>query len=271
MSARVTFAIAAFLVGCGSSSEPAQHAPAEAGVVVEYDAGAAPQPKRTMKSVPLFGETPVHNLLIDPTFETGNPGIGRWYSNIGTGLNAEGPRVVQSILSASPNGMSLPVGMVADVPEEGKPRAFSLLAQLPGGTGPYVVSLWISTDKPIDTAVTEWVRVGVANATGGGGIGGVEVPLDPEHQKTIGGRTWHHFRGEVPGPFALGAFLTLRFKASRTQWWLQAPSVVPKGLLAPAETKSLKRALPIELDAEERAGIAAYRRIPLDYGVGKPL
>ncbi len=43
-----------------------------------------------------------------------------------------------------------------------------------------------------------------------------------------------------------------RFKASRTQWWLQAPVVVPKGLLAPAETKSLKRARPIELEVRLR-------------------
>jgi len=268
--ARRSLLFAAVLVGCGSSSEPSQHAPAEIPISSEYDAGPPPQPKRTMKSVPLFGDTPIYNLLIDPTFDDGNPGIGRWYSNLGTSLNAEGPHVAQAILSASPSGISLPVGMVADVPEGGKPRAFSLLAQLPGGTGPYVVSLWVSSDKPLGAPVTDWVRVGVASATGTGGIGGVEVPLDPEQQKTINGRIWHRFQGEIAGPFALGAFITLRFKASRTQWWLQAPVVVPKGLLAPAETKSLKRAWPIELDAEERAGIAAYRRIPLDYGVGKP-
>jgi hypothetical protein len=145
-----------------------------------------------------------------------------------------------------------------------------LLAQLTGGTGPYVVSLWVSSDKPSDVALTEAVRVGVASATGSGGLSGLEIPLDPEQQRTLGGRTWHRYRGEVAGPFALGAFLTIRFRASRTQWWLQAPEVVPKGLLAPATTMSLKLARAIELDSEERAAIAAYKRVPLNYGVLTP-
>jgi len=266
---RLSVALAAIALGCGSSREPVQHAPPDVGVANEYDAGPAPSPARTMKSAPLFGETAIYNLLIDPTFDEGSPGIGRWYSNLGTSLNAEGPRIGQSILSASPVGIALPVAKVADIGDDGKTRSFSLIAQLPGGTGPYVVSLWVSSERPLDAAVTDWVRVGITNAVGATGLTGVEVPLDPDLQRTIAGRTWHRFRGEVAGPFVLGAFVTLRFRASRTQWWLQSPEVVPKGLLATAETKSLKVAKSIALDAEERAAIASYRRIPLDYGVGR--
>lgn len=265
MSRLWVFALLA--VGCGSSDEPQQHPPPDVGVAEPYEAGTT-APKRTMRSSPLFGETTIDNLLIDPTFEEGGPGIGRWYSNSGIStLNANGPRIGQRILSASPIGIALPVARVFDITDEGKTRAFSLLAQVPGGVGPYVVSMWLSTERPLEAPLGDTVRVGVANAGASGGITAVEVTVDESLTRTIAGRTWLRFRGEVPGPYPIGAFMTIRFKGSRNVWYLQAPEVVPKALLAPAQTMSLKLARPMDLDAEERAGIAAYQRIPLDYGV----
>jgi hypothetical protein len=217
-----------------------------------------------MRSVPLFGASAIENLLIDPTFTDGSPGIGRWYANLGTSLNGDGPAIVQTILSASPLGMSLPVGSIADAPETGSPRTISLIAQVPGGEGPYAVSLWLSTEKPVDDPLA-LVRVSVANAASTG-LSGVEIPFEATAARTVGGRVWHRVRGEAPGPFAMGAYLVIRFRPSTHRWLLQAPEIVPRALL-PTEAPMMLVGKPIELEPAELAAIAAYRRIPLDLGV----
>lgn len=259
------------LAGCGSSSEPTM--PAFAAVVPPTDAGPkpapAPAPKRAMKVVGLFGDQSIHNLLIDHTFDTGNPGIGRWYSNLGTGLSGNGPDVSSVVTSSSPEGMSLAVGAVWDTPDSGSPRTFTVLAQVPGGTGPYVVSVWLSTEKPLEGELATLARVSFAAATGSGGLTGAEIPLDDTATRVIEGRTWFRYQGEVATSPALGAFLVLRFRGSKNHWWMQAPSVVPKPL-STGKPASLSLARQVELDDAERAAVQAYRRIPLDLGLGKP-
>lgn len=256
------------LVGCGSSSEPTQTPASEPLPVADAAPPPAPAPKRTMKTVGLFGDTSIHNLVIDPTMDVGNPGIGRWYSNLGTGLSGNGPDTAAVVTASSPIGLSLAVATVADIPDSGAPRTFTLLAQVPGGTGPYVVSVWLSTDKPLDGELASLVRVSLAAATAGG-LTGSEVPRDESATRTIDGRTWYLYRGEVAGSPTLGAYFVIRFRGSKNRWWLQAPSVVPKPLLS-GTPASLRVALPHALDDEERAAVQAYRRIPLDLGVGKP-
>ncbi|MBI2388685.1 MAG: hypothetical protein HYV09_03625 [Deltaproteobacteria bacterium] len=262
--------LCALLVGCGSSSEPTPHATPDAGALSVADASpidALARPVRTMKQVGLFGGTSVDNLLIDPSFDEGNPGIGRWYSNLGTALAGNGPPVEHVVTSSSPIGVSLPVGAVSDVPESGSPRTFSLIAQVPGGKGPYVVSLWLATEKEPIGDLPTLVRVSLAGATAGG-INGSEIPREDESTRVIDGRTWVRYRGEVGGPFTLGAYVVVRFRGSKNRWWLQAAEVLPKQLLT--ETKTLRVALPFDLDDAERAAIREYRRIPLDLGVGAP-
>lgn len=257
----------ALVAGCGSSSEPTLPPLAEPAAAVDAGTPPAPTPKRTMKTVGLFSELPIHNLLIDHTFDVGNPGIGRWYSNLGTGLSGNGPDTQTVVTSSSPGGMSLAVASVADIPDTGSPRTFTLLAQVPGGTGPYVTSVWISTEKPLDGDLDSLVRVSLANATGAVSLTGTEIPRD--ETRVIDGRTWVRYQGEVAGSPTLGAYFVIRFRGSKNRWWLQAPVVVPKGLM-PSTPASLRLALPHALDDEERAAIWAYRRMPLDRGVNKP-
>ena len=254
---------AAVLVGCGSSEEPQQHPTPDVGLAaVEVDA-AAPAAVRTMKTVSLFGDTAVGNLLIDPTFDDAGPGVGRWLSNLGTSPTGGGPTIEQIVLSDSPASASIALGAMSDIPEKGSPRTFSLVAQVPGGTGPYIVSLWVSSDKPTEGDLTTLVRVSLANASGIS-ISGFEIPHESE--RTIAGRVWHHYRGEVAGPFSMGAYMMVRLRASRTRWYLQAPEVVPSKLMASDTAKALvgKHVL---LEPEERAAIAAYQRIPRVQGV----
>lgn len=251
-------ALVLLLVGCGSSSEPRQHDAPDVGLV-EVGATPAPRPAvRTMKTVPLFGGSAIENLLIDPTLQGGDPGIGRWYSNFGTTITLDGPALGQLVLSAAPVGVSLPVGTI----EDPSAKTFSLVAQVPGGTAPYSVSVWISTEKPLDVDIGSFIRVSLASGQGTG-LSGIEIAHETE--QTIGGRIWHRYRAEAPGPYAIGAYLTIRFRPSKHRWYLQSPEVIPKKLL-PADTKmSLGRK--IELEPEERGAIAAYQRIPLVYGV----
>ncbi len=261
----------ALLVGCGSSSEPP---PARGyAVVPSEDAGTAtvdaavPQ-IRTLKQVGLFGETNVQNLVLDPSFEDGSPGIGRW---IVSSTATEPPALLPMITSNAPNGVSLRVVSVSDIPASGtaNPRAFSVMAQLPGGTGPFVAQVWISTEKPVDLAtLTPLVRVSISPASSTSPTSGSELPLDPTATRVIDGRTWLLYRGEITGPFQVGAWFSIRMRGSRNKWWLHAPEFVPKALLAEAQTKSLHLARPHALDADELSAIARYRRIPLDYGVG---
>jgi hypothetical protein len=251
----LTLAAVAGALGCGSSEVPQQHPAPDVGVV-EIDAAPAPKSIRTLKNVPLFGGTAIENLLIDPTFEPGDTGIGRWFSSMGTGLSLDGPALSQLVLSDAPLGLSLPIGSVMHAT-----RTFSLVAQVPGGSGPYVVSLWLSTDKPLDGDLTV-VRVALANAVGTG-LTGTEIVADEE--RTLAGRVWHHYRGEVAGPFTMGAYMTIRFRASKNRWFLQAPEVVPKKLITGDPKMLLGK--PFALDADERAAVAAYQRIPRIQGV----
>ncbi len=245
------------LVGCGSSAEPQQHPAPDAGIV-ELPAPVAKPAVRTLRQVPLFGGTAVENLLIDPTFDGGSPGIGRWYSNSGTTLNLEGPSLGQLVLSDAPVGLALPVGTVADAK-----RTFSLIAQVPGGSGPYVVSLWLATDEPLAGDLATLVRVSFANSSSSG-LSGSELPRE-EEPRTLAGRVWHRYRGEVAGPFTMGAYLVIRFRPSKNLWYLQAPEVVPKKLMTGEPKLLLGQAF--ALDADERAAVAAYQRIPRIQGV----
>lgn len=266
MRAVVLFALAMVSTGCDDpprlkeAAGPAPSTPAA-------DPAPSSAPLRTMKTVPLFGGSSVQNLLIDPTFEDGDPGIGRWYVNITTG----GLPIDQTVSAASPMGISLPIGVVTGLPDgaTGGPKPISMLAQLPGGKGPYAIGMWATTEAPADADDAKNIRVTLAQITGAKGL---DIGLDEAATRVIGGRTWFHFSGiallDKDHPiesFTLGAVLTIRMASSKTKYWLQAPEVVPKPLSDVAGMKIVNQWR--ELSSDERLEIQAIKKIPLDVGI----
>jgi hypothetical protein len=266
MRAAALFALSFALTGCDDPPrliEPAGPAPSTPA------AAPAPSsaPLRTMKTVPLFGGSSVQNLLIDPTFEDGDPGIGRWYVNAATGSLPLG----QTVTAASPLGISLPVGVVTGFPDgaTGSPKSISMIAQIPGGKGPYAISLWATTATPADIDLGRTIHVTLAQITGPKGL---DIGVDPASTRVIGGRTWVRFAGiaqdsagkDVPS-FTLGALLKINMAASKTKFWLQSPEVVPKPLSDVAGMKIVNEWR--DLTTEELLEIEAIKKIPLDVGI----
>lgn len=247
-------AAALLLLGCGSSTEPQQHPAPDVGFV-EIDAAPPPtKAVRTMKTVGLFGDTSIDNLFMNPSFEPSGFGVGQWISSYGAALRGDGPELSQLVLSDSPIGTALPVGTIADAPADAAPKLFTLIAQTPGGPGPFVLSMWIASEQPIAEPISDTVRVSIVGAKTTG-LSGTEIAQESE--TTIAGRAWHHYRGEIPGPFSMGAYVMIRFRPSKSRWYLQAPELVPKKLMS--NTAALVAGKPFEVSSDERAAIAAYR------------
>ncbi|GAC1579181.1 MAG: hypothetical protein NVS3B20_26050 [Polyangiales bacterium] len=252
-------------IGCGSSK---QSDPPKAIDSTTVDAGfelplaIAVPPRRSLREVGIVGSTSIANLLIDPQFSSGQPGIGRWmYSYSGT-PDGSSPTVVQLARSDSPEGIAMRVGTVSGA------RGVVLTAQVVGGSGPYLVSLWASANDLVDDAQPlALLRVAIAGATGSS-LTGVEIKPVEGTSRRIGDRTWTHFMGEAPGPYTIGAYLIIRLKASNHNWWFQAPQVVPKVLLGGVDTRSLvlNPILSRSAEADELAAIEQYRKQPLVYG-----
>jgi hypothetical protein len=259
------FAFAALipaLVACGSSTDrstPTAPAPS-ASASATTTAAVAPS-TRTMVHRGLLGGSAIASLVLDPTFDTGSPGIGRWRFAAGQAT----PTVTQqAVLSDSPFGVGLTAGVVSDVraPGQGSPSAVSLTAEIPGGAGPFHVGLWISVDAiENESSPPTLVKVSLVQAYATKGTpAAVDVPNDPTATRVIGTRTWWRFEGDAPGPNAIGSFFLIRLRASKYRWYLQAPEVVPAPL---ASTKWLELAKRVRVaDAEELALVADYRAQP---------
>lgn len=248
-------------VGCGSSSEPAP-VPAPVTVGSTVPPSPAAPPRRTMVNVGLFGGTSMDNLILDPTFDDGGPGIGRWIARASDGSSTG---FAQRVTADAPQGASLPVGVFEET------RAYTLLAQVTGGAGPYVARLWVTTDAGGGELALSLIKVSLANA-GASGLASTDIPVAPEATRVLGGRTWSLFTGEAKGPFPLGAFLIVRVKGSKQRFLLQAPEVIPRALLGgaggPGAVGALalrKVAEPRPLDADEATAIEHARRVPLVY------
>jgi hypothetical protein len=253
--------LAAALSACGGNAElgpsptPSTTATSPTGTTV---APPSPPPPRTLVRRGLFGDSAVANLLLDPTFESGEPGVGRWMIN----PTGQPPSVVQqAILSDSPAGVGLAAGVFQDVPANGAATArFSLTTQVPGGAGPFHVGVWVAVDprenlpSPTSLVTVTFAQLWAENGT----PTKVDVPLAAERTRRIGERTWYRYEGEAPGPNPIGSMLTITMKASRYRWYVQAPEVVP----APLVTQSLKIARPVArpLEAEDVELMRAYRR-----------
>ncbi len=243
------------LLGCGSSSEPVP-VPAPVTAVSTVPPSPAAPPRRTLKNVGLFGGTSMDNLILDPTFDDGGPGIGRWIARASDGSSTS---FAQRVTADAPKGAALPVGVFEET------RAYTLLAQVTGGAGPYVARLWVTTDAGGGDAAVALVKVSLANAVGAG-LASTDIPVAPEATRVLGGHTWSLFTGEAKGPFPLGGFLIVRVKSSKQRFLLQAPEVIPRALLGGTPALSLRKAPePRPLDAEEAAAIDHARRLPLVY------
>ncbi len=242
--------MALLLAGCGSSAEPTRPIvePAPSGSI-DPQIVSAPAPVRTLKQVGLLGGTPMENLILDPTFDSGGPGIGRWINSV----EGKSTPFGQGVDARTPLGSSLPYGVFENE------KSFTLLAQLPGGPGPYVARLWVTSESGGEGTLAA-VKVSLSNAAG---IGLVATDLEPGSTRVIGGRTWTQFTGEAKGPFPLGGFMIIRVKATKQRWWMQGAEVLPTALVS---TMSLRpNVAPRPLDLDERAAIDVYRAQALIY------
>ena len=109
-------ASASSLFACGGASDTPTPTVAEASVAfdaiadIAVDASPPARVVRSLKSVPLFGDTSPANLLIDPAFESGEFGVGRWNASFGTA-----PGTFANVaMSDAPVGLAFPVGTLAD-------------------------------------------------------------------------------------------------------------------------------------------------------------
>lgn len=272
MSARGSLACAALalttaLLGCGGDEivRPAAATATDAGVDAT-DAAPPSATVRTMVQRGLFGAAKPTNLLLDPTFEQGSPGIGRWFFNGG----GTAPAVLQqAILSDSPTGVGLVAGVAEDGPGPGTSgNAISFVTQVPGGAGPFRVGVWLSVDpRENQPSPPSLVRISFAQSWAEkGSPSTLDVGLVADATRVIGARTWYRFEAEAPGPNPFGSLLTIRLRTSSYRWYLLAPEVTPIALDgAPSgdagpTTRARAVARLREADDEELALFRAYRR-----------
>ena len=251
----------ATLAACGGNAEVG---PAPAPTTTSTSTGpiAPPSaaPPRTLVQRGLFGDAAAGNLLLDPTFEQGENGVGRWEFNP---LGNPPSVAQQALLSDSPAGIGLAAGVVQDLSASGGAwSAIVLITLVPGGVGPFHVGVWLSVDprenQPSAPSLVTisfaqlWIEKGTPTK--------IAVPLAADRTRALGGRTWYRFEAEAPGPNPIGSLLTIVLKPSRYRWYLQAPEVVPAPL-ATQEKQARRLAQPPTrpLEAEDVALMRAYR------------
>jgi hypothetical protein len=269
-------ASASSLFACGGASDMPTPTVAEASVPfdatadIAVDASPPARVVRTLKSVPLFGDTSPANLLIDPAFENGEFGVGRWNA----GFGAAPGTFANAAMSDAPVGLAFPVGTLADTNPAGT-NELSLTAEVTGGRGPFRAKVWISTqnaaaskDAP-SLATISLVAAGNTTLDNSGlrTLGkSYDLKEDAAARLTLAGRTWHRMVAEIPDTIDAGAFFTLGFRPSKNTWLMQAPEFVPTELLKPvmARTLSLGPRTPgRSATAAELELVRRYRARPL--------
>ena len=212
---------------------------------------------------PLFGDTSPQNLLLDPNFSVRfGGGLGNWQPTTFNVMATTAPSYGSWPMSDAPAGIALPVAHLADGNGATTSIDLVLLAQVPGGPGPFHLRVWVSTLDPAASATLPDVAAAVltsltATAT--------DVTEDPAKARVIGGRTWHLFDGIVSQDLTLGAYLAFEFPASKNTWLLQAPEFVPVALESPAKADAVVPRLfqfARTMTANERQAIIRYVRQP---------
>jgi hypothetical protein len=230
----------------------AHSGPADMGPIVQ----------RTLRHNPLFGDTHPQNLLIDPSFSVRGAGVGTWLSQTAD-PNQASPAYAASLMSDSPASIALPVAHLSDNAMSMGNYELTLMAQVPGGPGPFHLRVWVSTLDLRASTDVGYVTVSLLGSLNGGDA--VQVYENVSAAKVIAGRTWHLFEGDLMEDRPLGGFVQFDFQASVNTWLLQAPEFAPKALI-PTQTPELLRSMSParhrEMTARERAFVDNYRKQP---------
>ena len=227
-------------------------------------ADATPSPEVVVRSLvfnPLFGDTSPQNLLLDPNFSVRfGGGLGNWQPTTFNVMAATAPAFGSWPMSDAPAGIAMPVAHLADGTGATTNVDLVLLAQVPGGPGPFHLRVWVSTLDPAASATVPDASALVLTSLS---ATATEVSEDPAQARVIGGRTWHRLDGIVSQDLTLGGYVAFEFQATQNTWLLQAPEFVPVALEASAAA-AVPRVFrfPRAMTAGERQAIIRYVRQP---------
>jgi hypothetical protein len=241
---------AATLAACNNNK--AHSSPADMGPIVQ----------RTLITNRLFGDTHPQNLLIDPSFSVRGGGVGTWMSQT-TDPSQTSAAYAASLMSDSPASIALPVAHLSDNAKSTGNWELTLMAQVPGGPGPFHLRVWVST---LDLKASTDVSLAAVSLLGSlNNADAVQVDENVSAAKVIAGRTWHLFEGDLMEDRPLGGFVQFDFQASTNTWLLQAPEFVPSALIPTQTPELLRRTLPArhrQMTAREHAIVDNYRKQP---------
>jgi hypothetical protein len=253
---------AAAVVADASPSEPDAAATVDAGEDASVSADAS-APTRTMIERPLFGDTHPQNLLIDPSFSVRyGGGLGNWMA--ATADESQGTATFSgSLLSDSPAGIAMNTARLSDARGSTGNFELDLLAQVPGGPGPYHLRVWVSTLDAKASASLTGITAGLITSLDATDV--IEVTEDPAKAQDLAGRTWHLFTGQIDQPLSVGGFFLLDFPATTNTWLLQSPEFIPVALdHSPTQEKLQHRppSAPRPATAHEKDLVRRYRLQP---------
>jgi hypothetical protein len=239
----------------GGGADATPDATVDASTSADAAAPDAAAPGRTMVERPLFGDALPQNLFLDPNFAVRQGGLGNWMAVSADPSNPTAT-LSASLMSDSPNGVALPVGRLSDAKNSKKGYGLTLVAQVPGGPGPFRLRVWLSTVDPAASVAPAGVTFGLLTSLNGKVVEIEEAAGQAKVFTTAtadGGvaRTWHLYEGTIDAAIQLGAFVVLDVHSSANTWLLQAPELVPLALV-PEAAKGAPRAAKVPRDATER-------------------
>ena len=266
ISAAAAAVLATLTVGCGTSDAKDEGGPKPADTPPPPTDGA---PVRQLIDGKALSTTPV-NLLPDPGFSLvgREQGYGAFLAFYDGGSRRF--ELAAALDSRSPAGFGGAVAIVRpDRATDTKSQSVILLTSFLGGNGPFHAEMWASKSnvkgKPVDiptdgSAVTVSVMDGSPEANDA-----FDLEVDPSATRTIDGRTWVLFRGDIAKPLVNGAFFVVRTGTKGGHIHLAAPEVTSDEIAVGQAVKSrahLKLALARRKDLSERIAIKAYQAVP---------
>jgi hypothetical protein len=263
--------VVGFAVGCDSgsdsSSDQANQTPSDAG----SDTATPPEPApvRTLVTRSLLPGAP-QNLILDWTFR--EAGWGKFLSLYEGAFSQY--TVPSRVLGPTPAGVTAAVGIFRDSnATDEKSRGIVSICSLLGGKGPFLAKVWVSKSN-VEGAPLEFAEDPLefrAAITTGGLPEGKAYELARKSSTKIGERTWYLYEARVEADLPT-SFFNLRFGRKGGQFQVQAPEVVPLGLLPAGDTtKSFTFATaPRLVDAVELAAMREYAKLPVQLGLPAP-
>lgn len=223
-------------------------------------------PARTLGTGSLLPTT-TQNLLLDPGFfltEQGGQITGAFLAVYEQGQGQLQLRV--RIDSTSPAGFGGGVVLARDPKAtDTKARSIQFLAAFTGGKGPFVAKVWVSS--------TDATGVPRGFPEDGGGFiasildparqsGAVDLVRDAEKTKTVGGRTWVLYTGELKKDLVGGGMMIMTTGAKGGGFELAAPEIVAVPAVAQGGLSRKPSLVVRALSDSERAAIETYGKIP---------